>query len=184
MDKGWIKLHRKMRENAFLMRDNNAYIVFTKLLMMVGQEKGEWAGGRLRLAEEVNLNPNTVKDVVKRLVDNGMIGVDSRGRYSVYSIKNWHIYQNKPNGGQKRRTPDKTPLGKQGSFEDLTPGYTPPRHHRDTTATPLIKEIEEEKELKGSDLGTKKKGQRASPETVKKAREVLMAKLEAKKGQK
>jgi hypothetical protein len=188
MEKGWIKSYRRMLENSFLMNDNNAFLVFNKLLLMVGQEKGQWSGGRMQLAEAVNINPNTLKDVLNRLVDNGMISIESMKRYSIISIKNWHIYQNKPNGGEQKRTPNKTPLGKQRSFDDLTPDSSPRRHHGDTNATPMRhhsiknknREKEKEKESRLS-MDHSEGSQRASPESVARARAILLKKLEGKK---
>ena len=184
MEKGWVKLHRKMQENYLLRHDKNAFYVFVNLLMLVGQEKGQWAGGRRQLAAILEMNDNTLRSVLERLRNNGMIAIDSKTRYSIITVKNWAIYQNKPNGGQKRRTPNLTPAYKQRSIEDLTPEVTPRRHPDDTQTTPLYKELEEEKEIKGDEKEVKNKSQRASPETVKKARDSLMKKLEARKAAK
>src|SRR4051794_8472392 len=95
LEKGWVKLYRRVLENSFLMHDANSYLVFTKLLMLVGQEKGQWAGGRMQLAEILEMNPNTLKDVLKRLQNNGIIRIESMTRYSLISVVNWSTYQNK-----------------------------------------------------------------------------------------
>lgn len=99
MDRGWVKLHRKINGNVFLQRDNNAYIVFTKLLTRVNSS-GQWAGGRHQLAEITNVNSNTVYKVLKRLKSEHLITISSNTRYSVISICNWSTYQqagNTPN---------------------------------------------------------------------------------------
>lgn len=124
MEKGWVKLHRRILENHVLMHDDNAFMVFMKLLMIVGQEKGQWSGGRNQLGELMFMNPRTLYGVLQRLQNNGMIHIETNGRYSVISVVNWHKYQNKPNGGQQRsstlRNGVSSTLGKQGSFEDLS----------------------------------------------------------------
>lgn len=95
-NKGWVKLHRKTLENIELMHDNNAYIVFTKLLMLV-DSKGRWAGGRKQLGEKVNLNPRTVYGVLKRLETLQIANIKSNKHYSIISICNWSKYQSHPN---------------------------------------------------------------------------------------
>lgn len=95
--KGYIRLHRKIEENNFLMQDNNAYIVFTKLLILVGREKGQWAGGRKQLSKRVNLAESTLYKAINRLEREQLISVTRNKRYSIYHICNWHNYQNVPN---------------------------------------------------------------------------------------
>ena len=110
MEKGWVKSHRRMLENDFLMHDNNAYLVFTKLLLMVGKEKGQWAGGRRQLGELMNLNHSTLYKVLIRLEDNGMIKIESKVRYSTITIVNWQQYQQTDN----REVTDSRTLAQQG----------------------------------------------------------------------
>lgn len=93
---GWVKLHRQIGENVFLMNDNNAYMVFTKLLYMANS-KGEWAGGRFKLAERVNLNPNTLYKVLQRLEREHLVNIRSNNKYTIYCICNWHKYQSNGN---------------------------------------------------------------------------------------
>lgn len=110
---GWVKLHRKIGENVFLMKDNNAYMVFTKLLWLVSS-KGEWAGGREQLGAAVNLNPRTVYDVLLRLESQHLINIKSNKRYSVVSICNWSKYQS-----QSNRLPNNEPTMSQQSANTL-----------------------------------------------------------------
>ncbi len=97
MEKGWIKLHRRVLENVFLMHDDNAFSVFTKLLMMVGREKGQWAGGRHQLGELMNLNHRTLYGVLIRLERQQLISIESNNRYSTITICNWNKYQSTDN---------------------------------------------------------------------------------------
>jgi hypothetical protein len=92
-ESGWVKFYRSINENHFLMKDNNAYIVFTKLLTNAGKSKGEWAGGRRQLAEIVNINDNTLKHVLERLEREHLITRKVTQRYSIITILNWHEYQ-------------------------------------------------------------------------------------------
>lgn len=95
--KGYVRLYRQVLENDFLMSDQNAFNVFAKLLLLVGREKGQWAGGRNQLAALVKLPARTTYDVVKRLEAQQLISIVPNSKYSVYHICNWHKYQNVPN---------------------------------------------------------------------------------------
>lgn len=92
---GWVKLHRQLEENIFLMNDDNAYIVFTKLLLFVNS-KGQWAGGRDQLSARVHIKSGTLYAVLKRLESQQMVNIKSNRRYSVISICNWRKYQSQP----------------------------------------------------------------------------------------
>ena len=96
MEKGWIKLHRKINENIFLSKDNNAYLVFVKLLTIVSS-KGEWAGGRRQLAERLNFNDRTLYDILIRLESQQLINLTANRKYSTISICKWANYQSQPN---------------------------------------------------------------------------------------
>ena len=74
------------------MKDNNAYVVFVRLLTIVSS-KGEWAGGRVQLGEIMNLNPNTLYKVLQRLKREQLVDIKSNSRYSVVTICNWSKYQ-------------------------------------------------------------------------------------------
>jgi hypothetical protein len=100
MDRGWIKLHRKIDENIFLMHDNNAYIVFTKLLIHV-DSNGRWAGGRKLLAKFMNMNESTLYKTLLRLDREQLITIESNSRYTIYSICNWSKYQQNGNSPNK-----------------------------------------------------------------------------------
>lgn len=89
---GWVKLHRKIGENIFLMKDNNAYIVFTKLLLLANS-KGEIGQSTRELAETVNLNHSTLYKTLKRLEGETLIKQTSKHNYTIVYICNWGKYQ-------------------------------------------------------------------------------------------
>lgn len=109
--KGYIRLYRQLEENEFLMLDDKAFIVFTKLLLFVGREKGQWAGGRRQLAKRLNINDNTLYKVLKRLEEQQLISITSNQRYSIYHICNWHKYQNVPNRLNLEAVTSRQPTG-------------------------------------------------------------------------
>jgi len=92
MDKGWVKLHRKIEENVLLNTNNSAYILFTKLLTYANS-KGEYITGRFKLAERCNLNPNTVYKTLTRLCEDELVTLESNNRFTVIRICNWKHYQ-------------------------------------------------------------------------------------------
>jgi len=92
MDKGWVKLHRKIEENVLLNTDNNAYILFTKLLMYVNS-KGQYTTGRFALADRCNLKPMTVYRTLQKLEGEQLVTLKTNNRYTLISICNWSKYQ-------------------------------------------------------------------------------------------
>jgi hypothetical protein len=137
MEKGWVKLHRQLLDNHFLMRDINAYAVFTRLLMLVNQ-KGEYATGRRQLADLFYMNDRTLYGILIRLEEQGMLRLESQVRYTVIVVQNWQFYQNQNNRGGKRTATERATLGKQRSLDDIATDMTttaqPQRNHSATTA--------------------------------------------------
>lgn len=138
MEKGWIKLHRRILENDFLMHDDKAYIVFTKLLMLAGKERGSWSGGRRQLAKIFEMNDRTLYGVLIRLQDNGIIDIESKVKYSVLTIKNWSTYQQNADRGEDEIATEDATLAQQGSIPKVATAHAtraqPQRNHTATTA--------------------------------------------------
>lgn len=109
MDSGWVKLHRKIEDNYFLMQDNNACLLFLKLLIYVNSN-GEYAVGRRALAERANLNHNTVYKILVRLEAEGLITIESKIKYSIIRINNWKKYQMSNRAPNQLITDDKQKL--------------------------------------------------------------------------
>jgi hypothetical protein len=93
MEQGWVKLYRKIQHNDFLMKDNNAYVVFTKLLFYVDRNQGYYRTGTRSLADDVNLNHSTTYKVLRRLEAEGLIHLENKIKYSKIWITNWTAYQ-------------------------------------------------------------------------------------------
>lgn len=137
MEQGWVKLHRQMLDNHFLMKDNNAYLVFTKLLMMVNQ-KGEIAAGRRQLADLMFMNDRTLYGILVRLENQGMLKIESQVRYSIIRICNWATYQQKANRGESEIATSDATLAQQGEnvllATDVATTAQPQRNRSATTA--------------------------------------------------
>ncbi len=93
---GWVKLHRQITENSFLMHDPSAFMMFMHLLLRANS-KGQWSGGRKQLSEIVGLKEGTTYDALKRLERQQIVNIKSNSHYSVISICNWSKYQSNPN---------------------------------------------------------------------------------------
>jgi biotin operon repressor len=92
MADGWVKLHRKTTENIELMKDNTAFVVFTKLLLF-SNSKGQVGKSGRELAEMVNYNHSTLYKALKRLEEYGQISQTNKHGYTLISILNWDKHQ-------------------------------------------------------------------------------------------
>ncbi len=92
-ERGYVKLWRKITDNPFLMHDNNAFLVFVKLMVLVDRRTGSYSTGRFALAAYMNMNPSTLYKVLLRLEDNRLVSLASNNKYTVISISNWGKYQ-------------------------------------------------------------------------------------------
>ena len=90
---GWIKLHRRILDNDFLMHDPTAFIVFTKLLLLVNSATGNYSGGRINIGERVGIYPITLYKCLKRLEKHKMVTLSSNNRFTTIHICNWKEYQ-------------------------------------------------------------------------------------------
>ena len=105
---GWIKLHKKIVDNQFLKRDVNAYVLFTRLLL-VANNNGEVTAGRYMLAELTGMKPITAYKTLKRLEKEGLISVFSNNQVTTISICKWTQYQaNGNNAVTTREQPGNT----------------------------------------------------------------------------
>jgi predicted transcriptional regulator len=93
MEQGWVKLYRKIELNDFLMYDNTAFIVFTKLLLFADKNKGYYRAATRTLAERVNLPHSTTYKALKRLEAEGLIHIEKHKLFSKFHITNWTVYQ-------------------------------------------------------------------------------------------
>lgn len=103
----WIKLYRKTLLNGILL-DYPAWCLFTWMLLMCNR-KGELRVSRFNTAQALDMNPNTFKDVLKRLEDKWeVITIKPTNRFSMVQIVNWTKYQN-----EIVNDTNKTPTGHQ-----------------------------------------------------------------------
>lgn len=100
----WRKLYTKATDNTFLMNDNNAWVVFTKLLIRVNG-KGELATSIRDLSDYCNLPSTTLHRALHRLEAEHIIVViaTERGKRTIIKIRNWSIYQSTTKQGSNTK---------------------------------------------------------------------------------
>jgi DNA-binding PadR family transcriptional regulator len=161
VERGWVKLHRKIEENHFLMHDDNAYLLFTKLLLFVNSN-GEYAVGRRVLGDRANMNPNTLYGVLVRLEREGLVTIESRKKYSIIRIVNWGRYQ------ATNHKPNRLLTGVETKKPTARPTTTQPQpNHNPTMTQHLYKNRELRNKNKNSNLNFEKEKKTRLSEPIK-----------------
>lgn len=106
MDKGWIKLHRKIQDNPIFYSDKGLRVWLWCLLKAGHQEKhmyfnnqkiqlkeGQFITGRLSASEELRLSPSTLRNWLATLKQDNYLDIKTTNKYSIITILNWKEYQ-------------------------------------------------------------------------------------------
>ena len=112
----YIKLYREILDNPRLSSDNNAYLMFTKLLLKVDRHTGTYITGRKKLATLCNLKETTAWMTLKRLNDDNMINMLSDKHKTKITICNWDEYQSRGDRYDDRSSVDL--MTKKRGFDD------------------------------------------------------------------
>lgn len=102
-DTGWIKFHRKILDDELLANDNTAFLVFTKLLLVVNRN-GVYTTGRFAFADYVGLKPTTAYQALRRLQNDNKVTLESNNRYTKITLVNWSKYQSVDNKNDSKMT--------------------------------------------------------------------------------
>lgn len=106
MNKGWIKLHRKLCDNA-IMQKPKILAVFVYLLLNACHEEQKflWNGeeiticpgqlitGRKKMSDQLNLSESCIRNAIFTLKATNTIAIKTTNKFSLVSILNWHKYQ-------------------------------------------------------------------------------------------
>ena len=102
MDRGWIKLWRKLEDWSW-RKDPLTSHLFINLLLMANHKPYEFMGfkinrgqvvtGRFKLAETLGLTEQNIKTSFYKLKSTNEITIKSTNRFSIVSIVNYEIYQ-------------------------------------------------------------------------------------------
>jgi len=93
MNKSYVKLYRSILENHLLASNNNAFLMFVKLLLKVDYKTGTITIGRKQLAHLCNMKPGTTYSTTKWLELNSFITTYSTTKYTKITLVNWEKYQ-------------------------------------------------------------------------------------------
>jgi DNA-binding MurR/RpiR family transcriptional regulator len=105
---GWIKLHRKIRENIELQNDPTARLLFMDLLLMANPQ-GKVSVTMRDLCKSYGVEASTILRATKRLEKWGMAQHTTQHKKSVILICNWSKYQSSTQQQtQHRRNTDAT----------------------------------------------------------------------------
>lgn len=90
---GWVKLHRKAKENG-MMGDHLAWTLFCWILMSVDRKSGKYLTGRYLLAEALETKPTTIYHAILRLSKKWkVVTLRSDNKKTEISVLNWAKYQ-------------------------------------------------------------------------------------------
>lgn len=103
---GYIKLYRKLLENKIFDNEKLLKVWVWCLLKATYKEHDQLVGlqtvhlmpgqfifGRFKNAEELKINPNTLKKYMEFLSSERLISIKSTNKFSVVTVVNWELYQ-------------------------------------------------------------------------------------------
>jgi len=139
MDRGYIRLWRKITETAFYKNPLTCHLAIHLLLqanhkdrelLINGQiikiKRGQVLTGRKKLSLETGLSQQNIRTALKHLQISNFLTIKSTKRFTLITILNYDRYQ----GGNKPIKPPKTTQPNQQSNQ-------PPTNHQPTTNQPL-----------------------------------------------
>lgn len=102
MELGFIKLHRKLKNNEIMYKDGILQL-FVYLLLSANYKENVWCGitikpgqlvtGKYRLSTILKTKPSTIYKRLQWLKSRNIIGIKSNYQYSIVTICNWETYQ-------------------------------------------------------------------------------------------
>jgi hypothetical protein len=108
MDRGYIKLWRKLQDNKAIYHDSNCLALLIHLLFMAewkegrkvwfnGKElplmTGQLTTGRKQLAVSVGLSERNIRTCLDKLTKMEIVTIETTSKYSLITILNWETYQ-------------------------------------------------------------------------------------------
>ena len=114
-NRGWIKIHRKIEENAIfssewglkiwiwcLLRaghsENDVYFGLTKIHL----KRGQFIFGRESASKQLHIKPSTLRNWMEQLKMDSYIDIKPTNKYSIVTVLNWSKYQdNEQQKGQQ-----------------------------------------------------------------------------------
>jgi hypothetical protein len=126
--KGWVSLHRKLLTSDVFQNEKLLKVFIYCLLkathsehsQKVGKQTvvlkpGQFVFGRRRAAFELDMKESTVRDYMKILKDDGTIAINPTNKYSVVTLTNWELYQDKEERNDNKSDNKKPTKGQQNN---------------------------------------------------------------------
>jgi predicted transcriptional regulator len=106
VNNGWIKIHRKIRDNC-IYKDSHLLHLFIHCLLKANHkintflfnkqeitiERGQFVTGRLELAKELNMNSSLVYRKLKILENIGIVNIKTNNKFSIVTVLKYNTYQ-------------------------------------------------------------------------------------------
>ena len=106
MNNGWIKIHRKIRDNC-IYKDSHLLHLFIHCLLKANHktntflfnkqeitiERGQFVTGRLELANELNMNSSLVYRKLNILKNIGIVNIKTNNKFSIVTVLKYNTYQ-------------------------------------------------------------------------------------------
>jgi len=102
MEKGWIKLHRKLLDNG-VFYDAELFKIFIWCILKANRKPkevsniklkaGQFITGRVSASEELHIKPSTVYDRMQKLKRMKYISIKSTTKFSIVSVLKYNDYQ-------------------------------------------------------------------------------------------
>lgn len=142
MENGWVKLHRKFKENSSYKKSQYVHL-WVHLLLSANSEKKKfnWNGseitvnegqmivGRKKLAEDTGIPETTIERILATLESGHQIGQQKTNKYRLISILNWKSYQerttNRTTSGQQADTNKKYKKDKNNTIAEPSSAEIP-----------------------------------------------------------
>lgn len=122
MEKGWIKLHRKLIEKGYYKRSQYVHLWVHLLLIanhkprefmfnghMIMVKEGQMITGRKQLVEETGIPATTIERILEVLENEHQIGQQKTTKYRLITIVNWESHQKVDNTSDSQRTTNGQP---------------------------------------------------------------------------
>ena len=135
-DSGFVKIHRKIFEWGWYS-DINTFRVFVHMILKANWKevkfrnttvpRGSFISSLDKLSEETSLTKREIRTAISHLKTTGEVTVKTTNRYSIFTVKNYELYQ------------------RDDTQNDIK--ATDKRHSNDILTTPIEEKIRREEEL-------------------------------------
>lgn len=99
---GWIKWYRQSIDNEIWRNDRTAWQVFEYFLAIADYKTGQVNRAYSTISEFLGIPKSTLHKAIKRLKKAKMVNDLVNDKYTIFTIENWHKYQNGEQVGERK----------------------------------------------------------------------------------